>query len=110
MILDSITHEWSGVGGCLEMVDALGKGKFKGNSWGAWSEVTPEHRKFIDAMLHSSINIIVTMRSKMETVQTNDGGKKKVEKLGLKAEQLCAMVLNMNLQPFLISITVIISQ
>ena len=38
-------------------------------------------------MLHSSINIIVTMRSKMETVQTNDGGKKKVEKLGLKAEQ-----------------------
>ena len=87
VILDSITHEWSGVGGCLEMVDALGKGKFKGNSWGAWSEVTPKHRKFIDAMLHSSINIIVTMRSKMETVQTNDGGKKKVEKLGLKAEQ-----------------------
>ena len=87
VILDSITHEWSGVGGCLEMVDALGKGKFKGNSWCAWSEVTPEHRKFIDAMLHSSINIIVTMRSKMETVQTNDGGKKKVEKLGLKAEQ-----------------------
>ena len=87
VILDSITHEWSGVGGCLEMVDALGKGKFKGNTWGAWSEVTPEHRKFIDAMLHSSINIIVTMRSKMETVQTNDGGKKKVEKLGLKAEQ-----------------------
>ena len=87
VILDSITHEWSGVGGCLEMVDVLGKGKFKGNSWGAWSEVTPKHRKFIDAMLHSSINIIVTMRSKMETVQTVDGGKKKVEKLGLKAEQ-----------------------
>lgn len=87
VILDSITHEWSGVGGCLEIVDALGKGKFKGNSWGAWSEVTPRHRKFIDAMLHSSINIIVTMRSKMDTVQTNDGGKKKVEKLGLKSEQ-----------------------
>lgn len=88
VILDSITHEWSGVGGCLEMVDALGKGKFKGNTWGAWSEVTPEHRKFIDAMLHSSINIIVTMRSKMDTVQVDvGGGKKKVEKLGLKAEQ-----------------------
>lgn len=87
VILDSITHEWSGVGGCLEIVDALGKGKFKGNTWGAWSEVTPRHRKFIDAMLHSSINIIVTMRSKMDTVQTNDGGKKKVEKLGLKSEQ-----------------------
>ncbi|WP_338558177.1 ATP-binding protein [Acinetobacter sp. KS-LM10] len=88
VILDSITHEWSGVGGCLEMVDALGKGKFKGNTWGAWSEITPKHRKFIDAMLHSSINIIVTMRSKMDTVQVDaGGGKKKVEKIGLKAEQ-----------------------
>ena len=88
VILDSITHEWSGVGGCLEMVDVLGKGKFKGNTWGAWSEITPKHRKFIDAMLHSSINVIVTMRSKMDTVQVDAGnGKKKVEKLGLKSEQ-----------------------
>lgn len=87
LILDSITHEWSGVGGCLEIVDQLAAGPFKGNSWGAWSQVTPRHRKFIDAMLQSSINIIVTMRSKMETIQTNDNGKKKVEKVGMKAEQ-----------------------
>lgn len=87
LILDSITHEWSGVGGCLEIVDQLAAGPFKGNSWGAWSQVTPRHRKFIDAMLRSSINIIVTIRSKMETVQSNDNGKKKVEKVGMKAEQ-----------------------
>jgi len=87
LILDSITHEWSGVGGCLEIVDKLGSTTFRGNTWGAWSEVTPRHRKFIDAMLQSSINIIVTLRSKMETVQTNNGGKKKVEKVGMKAEQ-----------------------
>lgn len=87
LIIDSITHEWSGVGGCLEIVDTLASGPFKGNSWGAWSKVTPRHRKFIDALLQSSINIIVTLRSKMETIQTNDNGKKKVEKVGMKAEQ-----------------------
>lgn len=87
LIIDSITHEWSGVGGCLEMVDKAAP-RFKGNTWAAWSEVTPKHRKFIDAMLQSSINIIVTMRSKMDSVQVDIGnGKKKVEKVGMKSEQ-----------------------
>lgn len=87
LILDSITHEWSGVGGCLEMVDKLAP-KFKGNTWAAWSEVTPKHRAFIDAILHSSIHIIVTLRSKMDTIQEDMGnGKKKVKKVGMKSEQ-----------------------
>lgn len=87
LIIDSTTHEWSGVGGCLELVDKIAP-KYKGNSWSAWSEVTPRHRAFIDAMLQSSINIITTMRSKMETAQEENGnGKKKVVKLGMKSEQ-----------------------
>jgi hypothetical protein len=87
LIIDSATHEWSGVGGCLELVDELAKARHKGNSWSAWNEVTPRHRAFIDAMLQSSINIIVTMRSKTETAQQEVNGKKQVVKLGLKSEQ-----------------------
>lgn len=75
------------MGGCLEMVDKIAP-KYKGNTWAAWSEITPKHREFIDAILHSSIHIIVTLRSKMDTIQEDMGnGKKKVKKVGMKSEQ-----------------------
>jgi hypothetical protein len=86
IVIDSITHEWSGAGGCLELVDKLAAAKFKGNTWSAYSEVTPRHRAFIDAMLRSKAHIIATARSKTETAQVEDGGRKKVVKLGMKAE------------------------
>lgn len=87
VIIDSITHEWNGVGGCLELVDQLASAKYRGNTWSAWSDVTPRHRAFLDAILRSSLHVIVTMRSKTETAQTEENGRKKVVKLGMKAEQ-----------------------
>lgn len=87
LIIDSITHEWSGVGGCLELVDEIARAKYKGNSWSAWNDVTPRHRALLDAILQSSMHVIVTMRSKTETAQVEENGRKKVAKLGMKAEQ-----------------------
>lgn len=87
LIIDSTTHEWSGVGGCLEINENTAKAKFKGNTWSAWNETTPRHRKFIDAMLQSPMHIIATGRSKTETSQTEENGRKKVVKLGMKTEQ-----------------------
>lgn len=83
LIIDSASHEWIGTGGCLEMNDEAAK-RFKGNTWSAWSETTPKHRKFIDAILQTDMHIITTTRAKTETVQ---GEKGKVIKLGMKAEQ-----------------------
>lgn len=87
LILDSITHEWSGVGGCLELVDEIARARYKGNSWSAWNDVTPRHRAFIDSIQRSPIHIIATMRSKTETAQTEENGRKRVVKLGMKSEQ-----------------------
>lgn len=86
IIIDSITHEWSGKGGCLELVDEIARAQFRGNTWSAYSVITPRHRAFIDAMLRSSAHIIATGRSKTETAQVDDGGRKKVAKLGMKVE------------------------
>lgn len=87
LIIDSTTHEWNGAGGVLELLEAVAKAKYRGNSWSAWNEMTPRHRAFIDAMLQSDMHIIATGRSKTETAQAEEGGKKKVVKLGMKIEQ-----------------------
>lgn len=87
LIIDSITHEWGGTGGCLDLVDEIARAKYKGNSWSAWNDVTPRHRALLDCILHSQMHIIVTMRSKTETAQVEESGRKKVVKLGMKAEQ-----------------------
>ena len=83
LIIDSTSHEWTGSGGCLEINDKAAA-RFKGNTWSAWSETTPRHRRFIDAILQTDMHIITTTRSKTETVQ---GEGKKILKLGMKCEQ-----------------------
>jgi hypothetical protein len=86
IVIDSVTHCWSGKGGCLELVDDIAKAKFRGNTWSAFSEITPRWRAFVDAILRSSAHVICTGRSKTETAQVDDGGRKKVTKLGMKLE------------------------
>lgn len=84
LVIDSVTHEWTGTGGCLEINEDVARTKFRGNTWSAWSDTTPRHRKFIDAILQTDMHIITTTRAKTETVQ---GEGKKIIKLGMKAEQ-----------------------
>lgn len=88
LIIDSITHEWSGKGGCLELNEEIARSKFKGNTWSAWNETGERHRAFIDRILQSKMHIIATMRSKTETAQQEGAnGRKQVVKLGMKSEQ-----------------------
>ena len=86
IVIDSVTHCWSGKGGCLELVDDIAKAQFRGNTWSAFSVITPRWRSFVDAILRSSAHVICTGRSKTETAQVEDHGRKKVTKLGMKLE------------------------
>lgn len=78
IIIDSSTHEWNCL---LEENEQLAQSKFRGNTWSAWSQTTPRHDKFINAVLHCNAHVITCTRSKMDTVMGDD---KKVKKVGMK--------------------------
>jgi hypothetical protein len=85
IIVDSISHEWEGKGGCLDIAETITQGSSSKNSYAAWAKVTPRHNSFIQAMLHSPAHIITTVRRKQDYEMSKDhNGKVRVEKAGLK--------------------------
>lgn len=84
IIIDSITHEWDGAGGCLEILDELTKKDPKHNSYAQWANVTPRHQVFINAILQSPCHIFTTVRRKQDYDMSNQNGKTVITKAGLK--------------------------
>lgn len=83
IILDSISHAWSGEGGLLDQQGKIADSG-RGNSYTAWRNITPKHNKFIEKMLSCNLHLIATMRSKTEyALITNDKGKQEPKKMGL---------------------------
>lgn len=82
LIIDSLSTEWNGVGGVLDI-----HGNIPGNSFTAWAKVTPRHNAFVQAILQSNIHIIGTMRSKTDYVISEKNGKQVPEKVGMKPVQ-----------------------
>ena len=79
IIIDSISHEWEGNGGILDI-----HGSMTGNSYTNWSKVTPRHNEFLQAMLQSPCHIISTIRAKQDYILVDKNGKQVPEKVGLK--------------------------
>lgn len=86
LVIDSLSHAWTGRGGALEMADkASARAK---NSFAAWREVTPHHNELVDALIQCKCHLIVTMRSKTEYVLEEDArGKKVPRKVGMAPVQ-----------------------
>lgn len=80
LIIDSITHEWDGKGGILDISTSM-----SGNSYTNWAKITPRHNAFIDAILTSTCHVITTVRRKQDyELVTNSQGKAVPQKVGLK--------------------------
>ena len=88
VVIDSLSHAWSGVGGILDIKD---RSKDK-NSYTAWRNVTPIHNKLVETILNYPGHVIVTNRTKveytLEDYQLKDKSwGKRPKKIGLKPIQ-----------------------
>ncbi len=83
LIIDSLSDEWNGVGGSLDMHSAACE--VTKNSFTAWKKITPLHEALFHKILSSPIHIICTMRQKSEYVlEAGANGKTVPKRIGVK--------------------------
>ena len=86
IIIDSLTHAWTGKDGALELKDKAAR-RSNDNDFTAWRHITPLHNQLVDAMLGCKMHLIATMRTKMEYVIEDVKGKKVPKKVGMAPVQ-----------------------
>lgn len=83
IIVDSLSHAWTGSGGLLDTHDKMSQVRGN-NSFTAWRFVTPLHNALVDAILQSKCHIISTMRTKVGyAMEADEKGRTKVSKVGM---------------------------
>ncbi|MBQ6773864.1 MAG: AAA family ATPase [Synergistaceae bacterium] len=88
LIIDSLSHAWSGEGGLLDVHSKLTSTSKSGNSYAAWNKITPMQNRLIETMLASKCHVIATMRSKTDyAIMQGGSGKTEVRKVGLAPVQ-----------------------
>ena len=88
LVVDSLSHAWSGKGGLLEQVDEFAKRSPSQNTFVAWKQGTPIQNAMVEAINGCGMHIICTLRSKIHyTMQTNDRGKQEPKRIGMEPIQ-----------------------
>lgn len=88
ILIDSMSHEWIGKGGCLEWKETITKQSKNANDFTGWADVTPVHNDVFRVINAAPIHVIATFRQKTEYVMeeyTKGNGQKgtRPRKVGL---------------------------
>lgn len=78
LVVDSVSHEWEGIGGCEEIAE---RGAVRGMK--DWKTAKREHQKFMNALLQSDMHIIVCIRAREKVKYEKINGKTEVTPLGI---------------------------
>lgn len=74
LVIDSVTHEWEGQGGCHEIAKPPGSNL----KVARWNDAKAEHKSFIGALLQCDMHIITTIRARQK-VELKKGADGKTE-------------------------------
>lgn len=77
VVIDSMSHEWEGVGGVLEMAESQTyKNGTPVQGMAKWAKPKAEHKKMMDYLLHCGMHIIFCFRAKERLREETIDGKK----------------------------------
>lgn len=83
LVVDSITHEWEGTGGCEEIA-TIDPATGNTRKVGAWNKAKAEHKRFMNALLQSDMHVIVCVRAREKVEMYKDAqGKTQYRALGV---------------------------
>jgi hypothetical protein len=78
LVVDSVSHEWEGTGGCEEIAHAANP------RLPDWATAKREHKAFMNALLQSNMHIIVCIRAREKVKISKVNGKTEVEPIGIQ--------------------------
>jgi len=70
LVIDSVTHEWEGEGGCDDIANAP-KADGTQRKVANWIEAKRQHKQFMNVLLQSNMDIICCIRAREKTDFTN---------------------------------------
>lgn len=82
LVIDSVSHEWEGMGGCEDIAHAPGRDGQPPKT-PRWNAAKREHKTFMNAMLQSPLHIIACMRAREKVKMVVRNGKTEYDSQGV---------------------------